>query len=709
MARTRRTGLRKTPPYLVHPPMRLILSLLIVLATARGEITPEVPRSVEASHSNDELNLRWETSAGQGYQVQASDRPEGPWLPVGESRIGDGQPMTFGEPRTEDRKFYRVAVSPELFDPATLTPAWQLDAQADFTGAPDGQPVSQWNGTGITSVSQASAADRPILSGGSVIFDGQGDNLSFPMWTGGVGQQWTLAVLLKVRQGVQSGRSFFGCDVTASRALDVSFQDTGLYSFLPGYNPILRTDECAAAPNDNWRVLLLRSTGTTLKVHFDWYDGELAATPNTTTQKGRFNLGCGYVASTSSTPVTIRYASFFPQALSDDDAGKMLRWMERKKDGEYPPLTLIYGGGQSNYIETMSTMRRELPAALDNVALSFGRHYGSSPLNLWMNDNADLTGFEVCPFYDLSAAPPSTKAGWIGANHSGTRILDSWNLRTSQLAKHPKTRKICIFLQGESDVGDSTKLWRPNGDGQWNLTYGVPYWLADTYGRRSVAWNAAIRESTGHQDLVFIYERVAYNPGYLSAQLEEALARQRAAQLVAMADEPRYLLVDTQEFPRYDGVHMSSPLYYASQVPNTGAERLCRATVRLINSSERLVTMSTHARMLAMRAVDSGFTLSEAGFQACEDLAAVEGFTNLRSLVIPTLTAANAVDQERLRRCNLLIHLAGKYAPGFVVGTPASPVATCSTGADFETLQNALEALLLAWGVPGDVTLNLEP
>ncbi|QJE94232.1 hypothetical protein [Luteolibacter luteus] len=618
--------------------------------------------------------------------------------------------MIYTEPRTGERKFFRVTVAPEDFEPTDLSPKWQLDAETDFPQAAEGQPVNQWTGSGISSVAQPVVVDQPVFQGGGIVFDGQGDNLSFPMWEGGIGQQWTLAVLMKIRQGVLQDRSLFGCDVTAARALDVSFRDTGLNSFTPGYKSIVSSDECAAHPSDNWRVLLLRSTGTTLKVRFDWYEREMTATPPTTSQQGRFNLGCGYLAATTSSPLTVRYASFFPHALSDDDAVRMLRWMERKKRGEYPPVTVIYGGGQSNYLGSVDAMRREFPAALGNVSLAFSRHYGGSPLNLWMNDNPDLTGFEVCPFYDPSGAPSGTAAAWVGENHSGTRILDSWNVRVSHLKKHPKPRKVCVFVQGETDMGDSTKLWRPNGNGQWNLAYTEPYWLADTYGPRSVAWNRAIRQSTGHDDMTFIYERVAFSPSFSLTPLQiEAGYRQRESQLQALSGEPRYLLVDTAEFPRHDGVHFSNPQYQASQIPNTGAERFCRAAVRLINSSERLATMSSDARLIAMRAIDSGAQLTEAGFQACENLVAVQGFANLRSLVIPSLSAANAVDEERLRRCDLLLHRGGKYAPGFLSATPEAAVATCSTGADVSILEQALETFTHALGGSGEVNLSVLP
>lgn len=689
--------------------MQLALSAWIFLGSAAlAEVPVDLPPSIRTTASANDIALQWDTSVGQVYQLESSSVLSESWDAIGEPRIGTGLPMTYGEIRTGNRKFFRISVSPEDFEPANLSPKWQLDAQNDFVGAAEGQPVGQWAGSGISSVAQSVVGDRPVFHNGAVVFDGQGDNLSFPMWQGGIGQQWTLAVLLKIRQGVQLDRSFFGCDVTASRALDISFRDTGLYSFTPGYKAILRSDECAAHPSDNWRVLLLRSTGTTLKVHFDWYEGEINATPPTTAQQGRFNLGCGYWAGTTSSPITVRYASFFPQALSDDDAAKMLRWMERKKSGEYPPVTVIYGGGQSNYLGSIDTMRREFPAALGNVSLAFGRQYGASPLNLWMNDNADLTGFEVCPFYDLSGAPAGSGAAWVGENHSGTRILESWNLRASHLKRHPKMRKVCVFIQGETDGNDATKLWRPNGDGQWNLTYTDPYWMGDSYGRRSVAWNEAIRQSTGHQDMIFIYERVAVTPGYpLTAVQIEAAHRQRASQMMAMSGESRYLLVDTTGFPRHDGVHFSSPQYQAAEIPNTGTERFCRAAVRLINSSERLATMSYDARMIAMRAIDSGAELSEAGFQACENLAAIEGFADLKSLVIPTLVSSNTVDQERLRRCDLLLHRGGKYAVGFLSETPPNATAVCAQGADIEALQQNIGSFLTALGVPGLVSISM--
>ena len=250
---------------------------------------------------------------------------------------------------------------------------------------------------------------------------------------------------------------------------------------------------------------------------------------------------------------------------------------------------------------------------------------------------------------------------------------------------------------------------RTGEHGGYNLRNAEPYWLSDTYGRRSAAWNAAIRQATGHSEMVFIYERIAFSPSNpLTAVQTEAIHRQRRTQLDAIAEDSRYLLVDTEEFPRFDGVHFSSPDYQSSEVPNTGTERFTRATVRLINASERLAIMSNHARMLAMRALDSGAILDESRFQACETLAAAPGFESLRSLVIPSLTAENAVDQDRLRRCNLVMHLGGKYPLSFASSAPTGPVATAVAGTDLEALQGALGIFIEAWGLPGSIAVSEE-
>lgn len=697
-----------TRPCLLSPVSEMRFAFLVWIALGSlsfADIPVEIPRLVEASLSAENIHLQWDTLAGQGYQLETSGTLSGPWQPVGGSRTGDGLPMTYGESREGERKFYRVSVAPEDFEPTDLIPKWELDAQIDFPGMAEGESISRWTGMGISSLVQTSVTERPVLRGGAVEFDGAGDHISLPMWPGGIGQEWTLAVLMKARYGLQRDRSFFGCDPAANRALDFAFREAGLYTFAPGYTALIPPEECAIYPNENWRVLVVRSDGTRIKVRLDWYEGGITASSPTATT-GKFNLGCGYWYATTSQPVTIRYAAFFPSALSDDDTGRMVRWLERRKGGESPPLTLIYAGGQSNYIGSLSTLRRELPNQLGNTALSFSRHYGSSPLNFWMRDKADLTGFEVCPFFDLSGAPPNTSAYHIGEAHSGTRILESWNRRTSNLAKHPKIRKVCIFIQGETDCSDATTLWKPNGDGGYNLRNAEPYWLADTYGRRSAAWNTAIRQETDHGDLVFIYERVAFSPTFpLTALQIEAGHRQRRTQLDAMAEDSRYLLVDTEEFPRFDGVHFSSPDYQAGEVPNTGTERFTRATVRLINASERLAAMSTHARLLAMRALDSGAILDETRRQACESLAAAPGFESLRSFVIPSLAAENAIDQERLRRCNLVMHLGGKYPVSFVSSPPPGPVATVMEGANTVSLENALNSFLDAWGQPGAVAL----
>ena len=592
------------------------------------------------------------------------------------------------------------------FSPASLRPAWQLDAQANFRKVSEGKPVIQWRGKGIKTLKQMRADSRPIYSRGAVVFDGKGDHLTIPMWKNGVGQDWTVAALLKLREGAESHHALFGGDDAANFAMRMVHRDGGVYGFVPGYTSLVPPEMNAFTPNDNWRILIVRSDGTKVTTHLDWYRDSKEGAAAITGRTGNFVLGAGNVPATSSSPVSLRYLAYFPSYLSDEDTDRMTLWLEEKKGVEYPPAILFYGGGQSNYMGTQSTLRRELPLVFGNVAFAFGDHYGASPLNLWMKDDASGTGFEICPFYDLSAAPLNTSAYYIGAAHSGTKVIDSWNLRATAVDKNPVTKKVCIFIQGETDCGDATRLWQPNGNGFYNLRHATPYWLADTYGARSLAWFATVREQTGSPEMTIIAERIAFSPGYLLSEIQiEAGHRQRRSQLDSLAQDPRYLLVDTTEFPRFDGVHFSSPDYQAAEIPNTGTERFTRATVRLVNASDQLATLSYHARMLAMRAIDCGFTLDAAGFAACEALAATPGFTDLRCLVIPTLTSPNPIDQERLKRCNLLVHLGDKYATGFVAAVPKSPTATSGSGALTAALATAINTLLEAWQVPGAVSV----
>jgi hypothetical protein len=107
--------------------------------------------------------------------------------------------------------------------------------------------------------------------------------------------------------------------------------------------------------------------------------------------------------------------------------------------------------------------------------------------------------------------------------------------------------------------------------------------------------------------------------------------------------------------------------------------------------------------MIAMRAIDSGFELSDAGLAACETFVASPQYPKLSYLFVPTLTAPDPIDQERLKRCNLVVHQSGTYATGFLDYTPAHASAYCDLDADQQSLGAAIQTLLTAWGVSDSV------
>jgi hypothetical protein len=593
------------------------------------------------------------------------------------------------------------------FHPKQLRPAWHLDASLNFRKTAEGTAVPRWRGKGLSSFVQQEVSRRPTYRGGALHFDGVDDALSFPLWKKGVGESWTLAVLMKVPEGIPDYRVLFGMDTAEPRALEFMYGVEGIIAPVPGYTWIVPVDNGALVPGEHWRIFIVRSDGTSVKTKLDWFQGVNQTKTQAVSGRGkRFNLGFSNDPRRTA-PLALRYMAYFPRCLDDEEADKMVNWLEEKKGADHPPLALFYGGGQSNFLTSRAFLRRALASSFGNTAFAFGDTYGGTPLMNWMRDTDDGHGFEVCPYFDLSAAPAGSRASFQRQTHSGTKVLDRWELMAGTVAKNPKTLVACIFLQGESDIDDARFRWKPNGQGLYNLAYAEPHAMADSYGPRSAAWNSAIRARTGHHSMFLLYERVAFAADApLDAIQRENLARLRKGQLDALASDPRYLLVDTEGYPRSDNVHFSDPIYQKDQIPNTGVERFSRAAIRLLKAGEKLSGLSYDARLLAMRAIDGGFEMNAAGLLACETFADHPEFSKLRTLVIPALPAVNDADRERLARCNLVQHLGDRHAPGFVAQAPATATATCLANTDTAALGTALSELLAAWGVPGPVDLT---
>lgn len=680
-------------------------SSLLSAVVLAAELPPEMPELRATNDYSGNFFLNWDTVTGQSYRVESNPTLNPTtWSPAGDWRVADGNNMTHQVPASGTKKFFRLAVTPEDFAPTELAPLWQLDATTDFSSTADGAAVSKWTGSGLVSAVQSTAARRPVFSGQSLVFDGVDDHLSFPMWPQGVDTDWTIAALIKVREGIRRDACLFGGDWSANNALTMSNIEGALFTSIPGYSGLMSVEECAMSANENWRVIIIRSSGTQFKVWLDWYQGIVAGSPNTTGATGNFNVGCGWGATQTAAPVSVRYLAYFPSSLGDEETGKLARWLERKKLNEYPPVALFFGGGQSNFLSSLNSLRPELISSFGNTAYAFGPIYGGTSLCMWMRDNDAGTGYEVTPYYDLSAAPPNSKAPYYQIRHSGTKVIDDWNKRASAVRKNPKSLAACIFVQGESDTGDARTVWKPNGNGDYNTTFSEPFHLVDTYGARARAWNTEVRAQTGFPGMFFVYETVTFAPWFgLVPGQAEGILRQRRSLIDSLRHDPRCFVVDTTELPRPDGVHFSRPADVPAEVPNTGAERFARSTSRLLAQGPALAALDYDARMLAMRALDSGFVLDAPKLEACRTFAAHPLFPKLKSLVIPTLPSANAVDQERLRRCNLVLHLKALDGVPFVATAPPNCQVVCEPGTDTAALGMALAGLLQAWGVPGPV------
>lgn len=679
-------------------PARLLRPLLTIVCGVplhvSGLTLPEIPPVALDAQPAGGASFSWLAFRDQLYRVERSTSlANGSWNQVGDLQAGDGRWQTFVDPDPATKAFYRVAVVDEAFIPSALAPTWQLDATTDFPNLADGAQISVWSGSGLASYSQTTASRQPVYRDGSVVFDGAGDYLRFPMWPNGVGPEWTLAMLVKVRPGIANYRNLCGGSFGAQRALELQWfngdigtrlnsdRDFGLIRTL--YN---------LHPSDNWRVLTIRSTRGLTRTRLDGFETALGISLKMVGQFGTFNLASGYDEGANSSPMSVRYAAFFPTAIDDEQCGKLERWMERKKQGGYPDTQLFLAGGQSNYAASYSQMKSILGASFSNAVIATSSHYSATSLMAWMRDRPG-GGYEVAPRVDLSEAPPGSRAEGKSYNHGGDVTIEEWRDQSERVRRNPKSMVAMMFIQGENDTDEASYQWKPNGQVggvvDYDAHYTDPYALADSYGDRSVAWNRAVRSTLGFPEMVCIYERVHYVGIFRTGIQNLCEFRQRYSQIRALENDPRYLVVDTSEIARDDGVHFSQ----------AGSARFSRAAVRLLKSSTRLSKLSYHARMIAMRVIDSGFELTDSGLTACEAFVASPQYPKLSYLTVPTLTAPDPIDQERLKRCNLVVHQGGPYNTGFLDYTPAHAMAYCDVDADRQVLATAIQSLLTAWGV----------
>lgn len=676
-------------------PLRLVVLIALCLTfQAVGQVLPEIPPvSLKANPAGGSA-FSWLAFRDQLYRVERSTSlAGGSWSQVGDLQSGDGRWQTFTDPDPAPKVFYRVAVVDEAFSPSVLAPTWQLDATTDFPNVTDGTPISRWFGSGLTSDVQTNVSNRPVYREGAAVFDGSGDHLKFPMWPGGVGPEWTMALLFKVRPGIINYENLCGGSFEAGRALELQWWEGGVSSRIERDRDFaLVRSAFNLFPGDNWRVLIIRSNRTLTRTRLDGFETWLGLSLKTVGQSGTFNLGCGYDEGELSSPVSVRYAAFIPNSISDEECDKLERWMERKKQGAYPEAQLFLAGGQSNYGYVYGQMKNILGSSFPNAVLAPSSHYSATSLMAWMRDR-ELGGYEVAPRVDLSEAPPESRAYGKQSIHGGDITIEEWREQLERVRRNPKSLSAMMFVQGENDTDDARYQWKPNGQPGGVVDYDQhftdPYALADSYGERSLAWNRAVRSTLGLPDLVCVYERVFYVGITRTAIQNNCEYRQRYSQLRALEKDPRYLVVDASEIEREDGIHFSQ----------NGAARYSRAAVRLLKNSARLAKLSYHARMIAMRLIDSGFVPTDAGLAACESFVASPEYPKLSSLVVPSLTAADPIDQERLRRCNLVVHQNGIYDVGFDNFNSAHTTAYCDLDANQQVLGSAIQALQTAWGV----------
>jgi len=592
---------------------------------------------------------------------------------------------------------------------APYTPLWMLDATVDFPTATNGDAVSQWTGTGITSSTQGTSGARPTFSGKAVTFDG-GDFLSFPMWTAGIGASWTLAALIKFDTGLANYQTFWGA---STRALET-------YWFKDGLSVVTAAGTEAAligdggsltTPNSNWRAIVITCTGGNVTCRIDGISQTHATAMGIVAGlTGSWRLGKGYDAATPA-KFTIRWMAFYSAVLSANQI-TLLRWYLRAKKRSENPTTIVQiGGGQSNHQYSSGTTTVMRSAVLSNSSFAIDGGTGGTPLYYWwrFKNNDALQGQELCPVFDVSAAPNGTVAKEATGKFRGQATLDSWDACLEGIADNPRTSVFFFWIEGETATGDSRYTWLPNNTGAWTSAPTDPYWNADNYGTLATGWNAFLRDryaSTAYFIYHFISFPAALNPGAIQ---EEGIVRRNWNVRQAMASDTRWLANDITDFPREaDNIHLSNPATAPGSVPNTGSECLGRAQIRLANKAAKLATLAWSPRMLAMRTLDVGFELSDGQIDACTTFAASTGFSDIYSLTIPVLTATSAFDQARARRCNLMVHTKDRYNSKFATSAPANTIVRCNSGANTSAISTAVTALLTAWGLSNTVTVTAD-
>jgi hypothetical protein len=582
-----------------------------------------------------------------------------------------------------------------------------LDASRDFSGISNGTAIAQWNGVGIASSTQATSSARPTYSGKAVTFDG-GDFLSFPMWNGGIGSAWTLAALIKFDAGLANYQTFWGSN---GRVLETYWFNDGAWCINgAGTEAVLITDKTSyTTPNSNWRRLIITSDGTTTTVYLDGVVlKQTLAMGIVASLSGSWRVGKSHDGATPA-KFTLRYLSFYPRVLNAGDINRLKIFLRAKKNSEAPATNLLIGGGQSNWVYSHRNTDPTLAAAISNPTFANHGGVGGTPLYYWwwFKNNDPAQGMEVCPAFDVSAATPGSAASYQVGKFQGQATIDYWDAALDAIVDNTRTNTFIRWIEGETMTGDSRENWLPNNSGNWTSIPSDPYYFADNYATLAAGWNAYLRGRYGAGAyMLYHYISLAYDPGPVQT---EGIARRNWNVRQAMRTDANWFANDITDFPREpDNIHLTNTDSAAGGgTPNSGSEALGRAQLRLINAAAKLATLGYEARMLAMRAIDVGFELTNAQMDACTAFAASTGYSDIYSLVVPVLPATNtAFDRPRARRCNLMAHAKDRYNTKFVTSAPANTTVTVNLGANVSAITTAVTNLLTAWGLSDTITVN---
>ena len=469
-------------------------------------------------------------------------------------------------------------------------------------------------------------------------------------------------------------------------------------------------------PNTCWRTVILTSDGTTTSCTIDGTKvNRTLAMGLAASLTGNWRVGKSYDGATPA-KFTLRWMGFYNRQLTTSETTSLRKFLRAKKRNENPNITLWIEGGQSNHQVSHAVTSTMRSAAYNSVCAVDGGS-GGTYFGFWwrfVNWNP-ANAQELTPYYSGTGATNGSvarEATYPVNKFHGPDNIAAWDAMLADFSDNPRDATFIVWIQGENDAADSRYMWFANNNSDWTAAPTDPYYNADNYGTLATGWNSYLRSRYNASSAYLLYHFVSFEKTYqagLDTISKEAIARRNWNVRQAMITDARWFANDITDFPREpDNIHLNSPATTGT-TPDSGSECLGRAQIRIANAAAKLSTLGYQARMLAMRAIDVGFELTNAQMDACTTFVAATGYSDIYSLVIPVLPATNTTfDRPRARRCNLMVHSKDKNNSAFSATAPANTTVLCGVGANTSAISTAVTALLAAWGLSDTVTVTAD-